>query len=251
MTGSKHHFATVNSLAQSGLKNYMKSLPLFSGLNDDLVARFSDKAIPFEMASGQSLFFQRDPVTNFYIILSGWVKLYRTTQDGNEAVFDILTSHQLCGETSIFDGKEHGFSATVIEDTTGFKIPTKILNTALREDNKMAYAMLKTLSRYRREQSREIESLTQQNASQRIGCYLLRLCQEFPTEPVVVRLPYDKSMIAARLGMRPETFSRALNKLREQTDVEIEGGIVTVPDKNSLKAYSCFGCSSEYPCLGQ
>ncbi|WND03788.1 Crp/Fnr family transcriptional regulator [Temperatibacter marinus] len=230
------------------ISSYLQSLPLFSGIEKSLIMSFADQAISKKYETGESLFFQDDPIESFYVILSGWVKLYRTTQDGNDSVFDMLTVSQLCGETAILDGDDYSFSATVVEDIVCLKIPASILNTAIKDDSKMAYAMLKTISRYRKQQTREIESLTLQNASQRIGCYLLRLCRIDVLEPVVLQLPYDKSMIAARLGMRPETFSRALKKLKQQTDIHIEGDIVKVPTIESLSVFSCSACSNEYPC---
>lgn len=230
------------------LKKYLQSLSLFSGQEDLLLSQFAEKAIYSQLDVGESLFFQDDPLNNFYVILSGWIKVYRTTQDGNDSVFDILTGSQLCGETAILDGDHYSFTATVIEKAEVLKIPATILNNAIKNNNQMAFAMLKTVSRYRKQQTREIESLTLQNASQRIGCYLLRLCRIGVPQPVVLKLPYDKSMIAARLGMRPETFSRALNKLRQQTNVRIEGGVVTVPTIDTLSEFSCGACSSEYPC---
>ena len=233
---------------KSAVGDYLKSLSLFAGQEDILITQFAEKAIYSQLDAGESLFFQNDPLTNFYVILSGWIKAYRTTQDGNDSVFDILTCNQLCGETAILDGDHYGFSATVIEKAEVLKIPASLLNHAIKNNNQMAFAMLKTVSRYRKQQTREIESLTLQNASQRIGCYLLRLCRVGVPQPVVLELPYDKSMIAARLGMRPETFSRALNKLRQQTNVTIEGGVVTVPTFESLSDFSCGACSNEYPC---
>ena len=228
--------------------SYLQTLPLFVGVGENLIKNFVEHSQFHNHKTGDSLFFQDEPIEWFYVILSGWVKLYRTTQDGHEAIFDMLTSSQLCGETAILDGEDYPFSATVVEDAEVIRIPANILNAAIKEDNKMAYAMLKAVARYRNQQTREIESLTLQNASQRIGCYLLRLCRVGVAEPVAIKLPYDKSMIAARLGMKPETFSRALKKLREETEIHVEGGTVIVPTLQCLSSFACSGCSNEYPC---
>ncbi|HEY9163336.1 MAG TPA: helix-turn-helix domain-containing protein, partial [Magnetovibrio sp.] len=47
-------------------------------------------------------------------------------------------------------------------------------------------------------------------------------------------LPMDKSLIAARLGMQPETFSRALAKLKS-AGVENSGSDIVIQDVDQLR----------------
>lgn len=90
--------------------------------------------------------------------------------------------------------------------------------------------------------------MTLKNASQRIGCFMLRLCGSSDERDITLKLPYDKSLIAARLGMKSETFSRALNKLRNETNINISGSVVTIPEIDDLSLYACTACSNEFPC---
>jgi hypothetical protein len=63
----------------------------------------------------------------------------------------------------------------------------------------------------------------------------LRFCLRGPGN-ATFELPFDKSLIARRLGMKPETFSRALAKLRG-IGVETQGATVNVEDLDRLRAY--------------
>ena len=60
----------------------------------------------------------------------------------------------------------------------------------------------------------QIEQLKAQTGAQRVAEFLLELC---PVESgrCALRLPYDKVLIAGRLGMKPESLSRAFNRLRK------------------------------------
>ena len=74
-----------------------------------------------------------------------------------------------------------------------------------------------------------------QSTAQRVGAFLLRFCPPGPGN-ATFELPFDKSLIARRLGMKAETFSRALARLRG-IGVETHGATVSVDDLDRLRAY--------------
>ena len=55
-----------------------------------------------------------------------------------------------------------------------------------------------------------------------------------------MRLPYDKRLLAGRLGMKPESLSRALGKLRE-IGVNDREGTITISDISELRAFCLEG----------
>ncbi len=230
------------------LENLVSKHSLFSAMPESLIEGFLHAAQPISVANGTTLFMQNDESEWFYFITNGWVKLFRETLDGDEAVIDMVTNGHIFGESAIIDDGIHSFGATTVEDCQLIRMPSKMLRLAVAENHSVALAMLGSMSRHRKQQTREIESLNLQNASQRIGCFLLRLCGVNDIEPISLQLPYDKSLIAARLGMKSETFSRALNKLRNDTSITVKGSNVEIPEIDALSHYACTACSSEFPC---
>jgi len=182
------------------------------------------------------------------VIKSGWVKLFRETLDGAQAVVDILTTNHIFGETAIFEDGNYPYSAEIVETAEIISLPISELKAEIENNNKLALAMLSSMARYRRQQDTEIEHLSIQNAPQRIGCFLLRLANQNETGEVKIHLPYDKTLVASRLGMQPETFSRALAKLRDKTGIHVKGATIEMDSLEQLTRYSCAACSSEFPC---
>lgn len=239
---------TAQFSARFNTKDILVRQSLFARASESLLENFVQAAQIVTLKKGDTLFLQDDEADAFYIVLTGWLKLFRETLDGNEAVIDMVTNGHIFAETSILEDGVHSYGASAIEDVRVLRLPTAILKKAITEDNTMALSMLTSLSRHRKRQTREIESLTLQNASQRIGCFLLRLCHQDDSGPIELRLPYDKSLIAARLGMKSETFSRALNKLREETGIAVKGATVVIPTLDVMSSFSCSACSNEFPC---
>lgn len=226
----------------------INDLGIFTGCSDDFIEAISLQSNTQLLEKNQVLFLHEDKADRFFIVISGWVKLFRETLDGSQAVVDILTANHVFGETAIFQDDEYPYSAEATEPTEVISLPISMLKKEIEENQKLALAMLSSMARYRKQQDQELEHRTLQNAPQRIGCFLLRLTNQQEAGEVTINLPYDKTLVASRLGMQPETFSRALGKLKKETGIEIKGSSIKVNKLSQLSEYSCSSCSSEFPC---
>ena len=197
---------------------------------------------------GEVLHLQGDDAEWFYLVLSGWVKIFRETLDGEEAVIDLVGGGKFIGDTAQLDDGTYKSSAAIAEKSVLLRMPASQLSAAIKNHHTVALAMLEALSAKRLEHMKEVESLKLQKADQRIGCFMLRQCEGKTDGSHDLNLPYCKTLIAMQLGMKGETFSRALNKLRKATDITVSGSSVTVPEISKLSEFVCSGCSNEYPC---
>lgn len=225
----------------------LRPLAVFDGVDDALIAAFAQAARYRILAKGQMLYLQDDPAESFYVLLRGWVKCFRETFDGKEAITDIVPAGQMLGDDAASRG-HYSTSAQAVEETELLVLPLALLSDAMRTDHQLVLNLLEQHLLHQNRQRREIEHLSLQNASQRIGCFLLRLCHDRQDSRVTLHLPYDKTLIAARLGMQPETFSRALATLKKQTGIAMDGPVATITDVDALARYSCSECTASFPC---
>lgn len=239
----------VVKMSQQGrIVSVLKDIPLFKACGDAWLEQMVAQAQIQKVGKGKILFMQQDEAHRFFIILKGWVKLFRETLDGTQAVVDILPAGHMFGEASIFEGDLYPYSAEATEPCEILSLPLRFLKIEIEENPKLALAMLSAMARYRKQQDQELEHRVLQNAPQRIGCFLLRLADQTKDGRIVIHLPYDKTLVASRLGMQPETFSRALSKLKAETGIEVKGATIMLDDLEQLSRYSCSACSSEFPC---
>lgn len=221
---------------------------LFLNTSASLLEDLRQQARLIECKKGHVLFMQDDIAEWFYVIGSGWIKLFRETLDGTEVIVDVLNHGGMFGETALFNDNLYPFSAEVVETSTLLACPAHLLRDALEEDQALALGMLRHISRTNALREREIEHRTAQNAPQRIGCFFLQLALNKGPGPITLHLPYDKTIIAARLGMQPETFSRALTRLQSDVGVRVRGPVVEIPNLDILTSYTCSACSNVFPC---
>jgi CRP-like cAMP-binding protein len=228
---------------ETGVRAYMDRivpLPLFAGLDDATVQDILKYARITNHAKGAMIFMQGEQPSRFYIILEGWVKLFKGNIEGEESILQVLGVGDNLLETVIFSDASLPVNAQAVDSVKLLSIPASILREKLRQNNTLAVNMLSTVSGRSQALISQFEQLTLKTVTQRVGWFLLKLFLESGDRTSNLKLPYDKSLIAGYLGMKPETFSRTLQALKER-GIDIEKNSVNLPDVFAL----CDFCDPE------
>ena len=106
----------------------------------------------------------------------------------------------------------------------------------VRDNPQFAFSMLASTSRHLQGLVRQIEQLKTYTGAQRVARFLATLC---PVEEgsCTIGLPYDKALIAGRLGMKPESLSRAFARLRN-VGVRVEQSAAAITSVELLRDYA-------------
>jgi CRP/FNR family transcriptional regulator, dissimilatory nitrate respiration regulator len=100
----------------------------------------------------------------------------------------------------------------------------------------LSHRMLSGLSRRLHGLVRDVEAYTLRSSQERVIGYLLADATDAAgNEPTEVRLTPGKSVIASRLNMTPEHFSRILHELASAGLIEVNGRAVRIPDLERLR----------------
>jgi CRP-like cAMP-binding protein len=231
------------------LVEIIASQKVFRDLDDGILSSIAANSNIIKKDAHKTVFFHNDTAHSFYCLLKGQVKLYRETMQGDEVILDIMSAPGLLGEMAVFNERIHDYSAETMEPSELVAIPIKHLELLLEQDHSFSLNLLNHFVLKNKGHSKDIEIRSILEAPQRIGCFLLDLSAPHKTGEQQIKLPYEKSVIARQLGMRPETFSRALKKLQQDVNVQIEGSTVHIRDLNALIDYTCSTCSDTFPCL--
>jgi CRP-like cAMP-binding protein len=221
----------------------VRSLALFTGLSerekDGLVLGGKNR----RYAAGQRLFVHGDPIRNFYVVCEGAIQLFRETPDGHEMTAEVFIAGDAIGETEILQlSPAHQFNAIAVKDSLLMEFPVVWLRDNIKRHNIIALNLLGMLSRRNDVATLEAEHKATMAAPQQVACFLERLCILHDFDPHGFDLPYSKTLIASRLGMELETFSRALAKIREH-GISVQGARVSFDDIEKMEAYVCANCS--------
>lgn len=221
----------------------LKLLPFFKDMAPQELDLLSKASTLQSHSKNSHIFLRGDAAHSFYVVMNGWVKLYRDTFEGDEVILGLLTRPDTFGETSIFSGETHAFSAQAVEDTKIIAIPAAALKERAKTDLDVLVRIMQSFSQQMNKLQLENEHLTIMSASQRVGCMLLQLVEGTLSGTKRIQLPYEKSLAASRLGMKPETFSRALAQLKD-IGITVNGNSVQIDNISDLVDFVCSDCSA-------
>lgn len=208
---------------------------LLSSMPPGLADALLSKAHARSFDRGATIFLQGERATAIYIVVEGWVKLYRIAPNGAEAVVGVFTKGRSFGEAVAFRHDTYPVAAEAVTDCTVIRIEADSFLRQIRENPEVAISMLTATFTHLHALVAQVEALKAQTGAQRVAEFLLQLapCPEGACEVV---LPYDKVLIAGRLGMKPESLSRAFARLKDQ-GVVIRQNVAAIADVGALRDY--------------
>lgn len=222
------------SLGEEELKQ-VANVKFFKGLAQEDITNLLKNAVVIEEEKGSLLFSQGDPANRFYILLDGRVKLFTANEDGEESIVEIFNPVCSFAEAAMFASGRFPVNCETVLRTRLVRVDGDHFLRSLKDTPRIGQTILKKISMRYRHLLHEIIQLKTQSPAQRLGAFFLSLAEE-NEDGTAVALPYDKNLIAARVGMKPESLSRALVRLRD-IGVDCRKKELIVADLDKLRAF--------------
>lgn len=219
----------------------LRSSVLLSGLSPEQLERVSRHAARVRLDEGQLLFRQGDAAERFYLVLKGQVRLFRLSADGGEKVIEIVSPGQTFAEALMFmNAPRYPVCSAALCRAELIGVDARDFAAMLHESVDTCFLLLGNLSRRLRGLIGEIDNLTLHSATSRVASYLLR---KLPFEHRALQLEVRKGVLASRLSVKPETFSRVIKGLSKRGIIAVHGNHVTILDQKALEEIAELGDS--------
>jgi CRP-like cAMP-binding protein len=223
----------MSSKLTAGDLQVITRVAVFRGLKPETVQHVIAPATATMLRPHELIMRQDDPATAFFIVIDGWVKISRGTQAGDETVIDMVQKGESFAEAVAFSGGRYIATAESVHVSRVARIPADHLIRCIRESPDIALAMIASASQRMHYLVQQVEQLKAQSGVQRVAEFLASLSLA-ERGNCALALPYDKILIAGRLGLTPESLSRAFAKLRG-VGVTINASKVNVADIVALR----------------
>jgi CRP-like cAMP-binding protein len=215
----------------------LSHLPLFQALNVEQLERIADGTRELRLDKGDTLFRKGDPSSGFYVVVFGQVKLAISSAQGNEKVVEIIAPQQSFGEAMMFLNRPYPVTAVALADSLLLHVARSDVEHLLATDPSFARGMLAGMSLRLHSLIKDVESYSMRSSTQRVIGYLLQHCAEDEAQAADIHLPASKLVVASRLNLTPETFSRVLHDLGHNGLIKVRGRTIHVPDLRRLREF--------------
>ena len=210
--------------------NFLREVPLFSGLSEEQIEKVSRIGYLRLYQKGEVIFNPGNKAEHFFILKSGKIKVFKTAR-GKEQIIRIFDVPALFGEAASFTGKNFPAWAEALEESEVLTIPRQRFMELLREDPEIGMNLLSVMAQRLLHLTNVIESLSLKNALSKVANYILRKYEETGEEEV----PFSTSIASMELGLTKETVSRMVGKLKELGIIEKTRNSVKIKNANALK----------------
>lgn len=212
----------------------LKKAPLLSALSQAQLERVIQHARQVTLETEQLLFRQGDPAERFYLVLRGQIQLFRLSPGGAEKVIELVSPGQTFAEALMFlNAPRYPVNAAALSPAELISLDARDFALMLRDSVDTCFLLLGALSQRLRGLIGEIDNLTLHSATGRLARYLLA---SIPAGQQALRLEVRKGVLASRLSIQPETFSRVLKELSQRGIIAVKGSEVIILDRSALSA---------------
>jgi CRP/FNR family transcriptional regulator, cyclic AMP receptor protein len=216
----------------------LAGVPLFEGLSEEDLKRLEKIAKRRSVGPNTSLFFEGDRTDGLYVVVSGSVKIYRTTDDGREKILNTMGAGEIFGELAMLDGQPRSASVETIEATELIAIARNDFHDLAMEAPEILWKVLQGLSERLRVLNDVQLDVAFRDSPYRIARAIARLAEKHGEKipgGLKVRESFGVKALADMAATTPDRVGRALERLEDKGLVQVGEGELVVPDLAALK----------------
>ena len=188
--------------------------------------------------AGASLVVEGERSSTVLLVVSGRVKVFSLTEEGEEIVLAVRGQGALLGELSAIDGAPRGASVAALEPVVAQVVPVATFVEYLRRHGDAAIALLQLVAGRLRDADRKRVEFAAYDIPARVARRLVELADRFGEpdgEGVRIAVTLSQDELAGWVGASREAVAKALRVLRARGFVSTGRRTMTVLDLEGLR----------------
>lgn len=217
---------------------FLSFVPIFSELPNDTLEKIEKVGTRKQFKKNDVILMEDEVGTALFVIVTGKVKVSRTSNDGREVILTILSESDFFGEMAILDGQTRSATVVAIEDSELFIIQRTDFLNLLREYPEASIALLQELTKRLRSTDVKIKALSLKDAEGKVATVILQIADDLGKikqgKVEIEKLPLQQDL-ANMAGTSRETISRTLHTFAKKGLIELDGSKLRIIDYEKFK----------------
>jgi CRP/FNR family cyclic AMP-dependent transcriptional regulator len=216
----------------------LRRTQLFADLDPDSLQRLAERAVERFYRKGQLVFHQGDPGESLFVVVEGLVKVFVTSEEGDEMVLVTLTTPETFGELALIDGGVRSASAQTLEKTSILSLTRTTLLEVMSEHPSLSEALLRSLGRLVRRLTEQASDLVFLDLHGRVAKLLLGLADERGEargDEISLDLHMTQSDLAGLVGGSRQSVNQILRSFERRGFLAFHGRTVVLKRPGELR----------------
>ena len=208
----------------------LKSSPYFKGLSSGELEAVSKLAFEKKYERGEMIFFEGEKAEAMCFVLSGAVKIFKTSADGKEQILAIIRPMEAFNEVPVLNGGVNPASAQAMTPLNVCGIRSDDMQVILHKYNQVALDIIQVMAKRLRHMISLVEDLSFRHVIGRVARILL----DYAADTAIGAMLTQREM-AAMAGTAREVVSRSLKTLEEDGAISIDKHRIIIADRQALE----------------
>jgi CRP-like cAMP-binding protein len=210
---------------------FLKSIPYFEGLSPVELESISRSIFERKIERGEIVLYEGEPARALYFVVSGAVKVFKTSTEGKEQILSIVRPGESFNDVPVFDDGPNPASAQAMGQVILYELSKSELKTLIQNYPQIATNTIRVLAKQVRSLVSLVEDLSFRHVIGRVAKILLEHAGD-GTKPAQ-RLTQQE--MAAMAGSAREVIGRSLKTLEEEGIIRLERHRIIITNKEALK----------------
>lgn len=211
---------------------------LFGELDQEAIRALAEHATQRTCPKGQLIFYQGDPAGSLFVMKEGLVKVFVTSEEGDEMLLVTLHPPDTFGELALLDGSPRSASAQALEPTKMIEVKRTEFLEVVRSNPGMPEALLRSMGALLRRLTEQASDLVFLDLHGRVAKLLITMADQHgdaSDEGIELDLGLTQTEIAAMVGGSRQSINQILRSFEDRGYLDLQGKTVLVREPDRLR----------------
>jgi len=213
----------------------LRAHPFFRDLGDTIIDRLPPRVISSKIKRGAVIFRKGDIGSKLYAVRAGAVRISAPSEEGKDAIFNLVVPGELFGEIAFLDGGQRTADAVAIDNSELMVIERRDFIPLIRDNPEVAIRLITILCGRLRRTSEQVEDIVFLGLSSRLAKVLLHLYQPTATAVPSKKIQVTQREISQMIVVSRESANKQLQEWQRKKWLKLERGGLVISSPQALR----------------
>ncbi len=196
----------------------------------------SNESIIYNYKKRHILYSEGQKPKAVYYVISGKVKVYKTSEDGKELITNMFTTGDYFGYLSVLQEVNYKDNAEVLEDAELMLIPRDDFKNLVTSDAQTAKEFIQLMTHNMLEKEEDLLNLAYNTLRKKVAYGIIRLADKYKKDSeTIITINLSREDTAQSIGIATESLIRTLADFKKEGLIYMQAGKIIVLNENKLR----------------